>query len=107
MLRTIYLPAIERRVSLRAYVAAIKVAKANPDLQARAHHVVALYRTRDRRTVPRRGARPHQSGNHLHRKRLPGALAPAGKSISFSVARSVIIYRLSMGNFNGQDQNCF
>jgi hypothetical protein len=30
-MRVIYLPAIDRRVSLKAYVAAIKMAKANPD----------------------------------------------------------------------------
>jgi len=30
-MRVIYLPAIDRRVSLKAYVAAVKMAKANPD----------------------------------------------------------------------------
>ena len=30
-MRTIYLPAIERRVSLKQYIAAVKLAKANPD----------------------------------------------------------------------------
>lgn len=33
MTRTIYLPAIDRRVSLKAYVAAIKTAKANPTVE--------------------------------------------------------------------------
>jgi hypothetical protein len=33
MKRYIHLPAIERRVSLGAYVKAIKLAKANPDLE--------------------------------------------------------------------------
>jgi hypothetical protein len=31
MIRTIFLPAIDRRVSLSAYIAAVKLAKANPD----------------------------------------------------------------------------
>lgn len=30
-MRTIYLPAVDRRVSLAAYVTAVKIAKANPD----------------------------------------------------------------------------
>ena len=30
-MRAIHLPAIDRRVSLKAYVAAVKMAKANPD----------------------------------------------------------------------------
>lgn len=33
MKRYIHLPAIERRVSLGAYVTAIKLAKANPDME--------------------------------------------------------------------------
>lgn len=33
MVRTIYIPATERRVTLRAYVAAVKLARANPDLE--------------------------------------------------------------------------
>ena len=33
--RSIYLPAIERRVSLGAYLAAIRLAKANPDREFR------------------------------------------------------------------------
>jgi hypothetical protein len=32
-MRTIYLPALEKRVSLRQYVAAVKLAKANPDAE--------------------------------------------------------------------------
>lgn len=32
-MRTIYLPAIERRVSLRQYLDAVKAAKANPDAE--------------------------------------------------------------------------
>lgn len=33
MLRAIYLPAIERTVSLKQYVAAVKMAKENPDVE--------------------------------------------------------------------------
>lgn len=32
-MRTIYLPALEKSVSLAAYVAAVKLAKANPDAE--------------------------------------------------------------------------
>lgn len=30
-MRTIYLPAIEKAISLKSYIAAVKLAKANPD----------------------------------------------------------------------------
>jgi hypothetical protein len=30
-MRTVYLPALEKRVTLRAYIAAVKLEKANPD----------------------------------------------------------------------------
>lgn len=33
MTRTIYLPSIERRVTLAAYLRAVRVAKANPDAE--------------------------------------------------------------------------
>ena len=33
--RTIYLPAIDRRVTLKAYLAGIRLAKANPDTEFR------------------------------------------------------------------------
>ena len=33
MTRTVYMPAIERTVTLKAYLKAIKIAKANPDTE--------------------------------------------------------------------------
>jgi hypothetical protein len=48
--RTIYLPAIERRVSLAAYVAAIKTAKAQPE-QTFKHGLTTWWPTTGREIV--------------------------------------------------------
>jgi hypothetical protein len=72
MPRTVYLPAIERRVSLSAYVAAIKTAKANPDQEFK-HGLTTWWPTTGREIVAQYRAGMHDRINQAipyHRRGL-------------------------------------
>ncbi|HYW37380.1 MAG TPA: hypothetical protein VE957_04640 [Terriglobales bacterium] len=53
-MRTIYLPALGRHVTLAAYLQAVRMAKANPDMtfKNRLHYLVADHRRRSHGAIP-------------------------------------------------------
>src|SRR5260370_42711292 len=58
------------------------------DLQARAYRVVAVHRTRDRRTVSMPGCTTASIRQSPIQREAARTLAPAGKSISFSASKT-------------------